>query len=279
MAVLDLGPQLVGEGVNLAYARSGSPVLRRFQPRDLATAGHVVESVRREGKHFVVHFRGVGDAMVFHFGMSGRLSVIPADPSDPSWPPGGPHAQLALALAGAWLVYVDPRKFGSVRWATPEEVAAWALVPDPIRDPKFGEADLRARVQRPAWGRRAVKPLLMDPRFISGVGNIYAAEALHLAGVHPAARARDLSHGQLSDLAHALADVLRAAVLRGGTSVKSYRRAGGSTGSHQYWLRVYGRTSCGSCEHPVSRVAQCGRITHFCPQCQPARDGAAQEAS
>jgi len=128
-------------------------------------------------------------------------------------------------------------------------------------------------IQRTEARHRAIKSLLLDQKFLAGVGNIYADESLHRARIHPRRRADSLGEEALLRLYHGLRRILREAIRAGGTSVRTFVDTHGSTGAFQHSLRVYGREGkpCRFCGAPIVRERVGGRGTFFCPRCQPLR--------
>ena len=140
------------------------------------------------------------------------------------------------------------------------------LGPEPL-GPEF-TADYLARRARRL--RRPVKNFLMDSGVVVGVGNIYASEALHQAGVHPAAAAGKLRRDRWERVQAAVRWTLRRALRAGGTTLADFRSADGRAGEFQVQLRVYGRDgeACGRCGRTIRRIVQAGRSTFYCPGCQ-----------
>lgn len=197
--------------------------------------------------------------------MTGRL-LVRAERPDPER-----YAHLAVEMDlndGRTLYYDDTRRLGGFKLL---ERDAWEreearLGPEPV-DPEFGPEILAGIVE----GRRAaVKNLLMDQRRVSGVGNIYASEALFRARVDPRRAAGDLSPEETERLARTLRAVLEAAIRHFGTSFRDYVGADGRPGDFQHHVRVYGREGepCPECGTPVRRISQSGRSSFFCPSCQ-----------
>ena len=160
------------------------------------------------------------------------------------------------------LMLCDARKFARVRWA-PDRAAALAhLGPEPLGARFSGAAlaeGLRAR-------RRQLKPLLLDQRFVAGLGNIYTDESLHRAGLHPQRRSDSVSRAAAGRLHRAIQAVLREGIAHCGTSL-DWIYPGGSM---QDYLRVYGRTGqpCPACGASIVRIVVAQRSTHLCPDCQ-----------
>ncbi len=261
-----LDPVLRGRRVNAVWG-SGLP-LHLNRPVDLralraVVAGRAIAGVRRRGKYLLIDVRGDQGVLV-HLGMTGRLRVQPADA------PRAPHTHVVFGLAGGdELRFADARRFGWVEAGAPlDAVAALAaLGPDPL-----SELDAAALAAALATSRAPVKSFLLDQRRIAGLGNIYVAEALFRAGIHPTTPAR-----RLVDHAPELLDAIRASLAGGierrGTTLRDYVDADGKKGDNASALLVYGRAGepCPRCGAAVRRRVDAGRSTFFCPTCQPAR--------
>lgn len=228
--------------------------------------GKEVVSVGRHGKFLVIALDD-GQSVVAHLGMSGRFSVE-AETSDTE-----PHTHFRASLGDGYEVrFIDPRTFGFVSAVDEDELATSGvgrLGPDAWIDPPE-PSELAASL----LGRTApIKALLLDQGLISGLGNIYADEALHRAGINPRTPGGDLSLEQVGDLLDAVKDVLTLAIDNGGTTLDdlAYLLPDGRAGENFSSLGVYGRTDedCRTCGAPIERVVVRARSTHFCPSCQP----------
>jgi formamidopyrimidine-DNA glycosylase len=222
--------------------------------------GQRIEEIGRRGK-FLTFALSEGDHLLIHLRMTGQLLVERASGVL------GPHDRLLFLLDdGRQLRFQDTRKFGRAYLVGDPQEVLGRLGPEPLAE-DFSAADF-ARL----FGRRraSIKPLLINQNLIAGIGNIYADEALFVAGIHPQRRADSLSAGELGRLYAAIRQVLTAAIEQGGSSVDDYRRADGSRGEHQEELLVYGRAGepCPRCGTPISRATVGGRSSHFCPRCQ-----------
>jgi formamidopyrimidine-DNA glycosylase len=229
---------------------------------DAAVAGQRVMTLRRRAKYLLLELeRGT---LILHLGMSGSLRVLPA-----ATPPG-PHDHIDLVLDdGRCLRLRDPRRFGSLHWAEPPVEAHPLLAhlgPEPL-SPGFDGAHLH-RLSR---GRRAsVKTFVMDSRIVVGVGNIYASEALHRAGIHPHRPAGRIALPRYERLAGAIKSVLTAAIAEGGTSLRDFVQEDGAPGYFARALKVYGRTGlpCPDCGAPVRQLRIGQRSSFYCARCQ-----------
>ena len=219
-----------------------------------------ISNVRRAGKHIVFDLvstrDGEGGAQwIVHLGMTGRLVVCPPDAEVAKHT----HAIVRLS-SGRELRFIDPRRFGRLK--VMKEFAISGAEPLEIRQEEFA-ALFRKR-------RTPIKSALLNQNLLSGVGNIYADEALFRAGIRPRRRAASLSRDELARLCRALRQVLKQAIRLGGSTVSSYVDADGQEGSFQLRHRVYGRGGkpCLVCKTPIRRIVLAGRSSHYCPKCQ-----------
>jgi len=227
-----------------------------------ALRGTRFERVDRRAKYLLL--RTDRGTIMMHLGMSGSLRVLAADT------PAMVHDHLDLVLDdGRCLRLRDPRRFGSIHClprGRDEHPLLAGLGPEPL-DPGFDGAYLHAR----ARGRsRAVKDFIMDGRIVAGVGNIYAAEALFAAGIHPGRAAGRISRARCDALARAIREVLRRAIEKGGTTLRDFSNADGDPGYFRIRLSVYGRVGqpCRRCGAPLRALARGQRATVYCPRCQ-----------
>ena len=232
--------------------------------------GRVVEAVDRRGKNVVLRLDG-GFVLAVNLGMTGRLLPFPHLPRGAVAPT---HPAVRLRFEdGSVLVFDDQRRFGTVEIL--DEVAWRArdgrMGPEPLERGFTAERlarDLKA-------SRSPVRSWLLDQRRIAGVGNIYAVEALHRAGIHPGRPAKSVTTEEATSLHAAIRTVLRAAIRKGGTTIRDYRNAEGGEGAYAARLLVYGREgeACPGCGTAVERLVISNRSAYFCPRCQPEGDG------
>lgn len=201
--------------------------------------------------------------LAFHLRMTGRLTVEA---------PGTEvrkHVRIVFDLAdGRRLFFTDMRKFGACRAMPLEGLAQWpfwaGLGPEPLELTAEGFADLFK-------GRRgAMKALLLNQKFIAGIGNIYADESLFRAGIRPQAKAECVSRRRLVRLHHELVEVLNEAIDANGSSISDYVNARGDAGAFQNDFRVYGRAGqqCRNCQTVLGKSTVAGRTTVYCSKCQ-----------
>ena len=229
-------------------------------PRKLAR--RTVDDIRRRAKYLLIVV-GNGTAIV-HLGMSGSLRLL-----DSRTNPGA-HDHIDVILDdGRCMRYHDPRRFGCWLWTESDPSRHRLLAhlgPEPL-GPEFVGARLHDRLR----DRTApIKNLLMDARIVAGVGNIYANEALFIAGIHPRRAGGRVARRRIDRLVHAVREVLTMAVEAGGTTLRDYARTDGATGEFMERLNVYGRDGepCPRCAAPISRTTLAQRSTWYCRNCQ-----------
>jgi formamidopyrimidine-DNA glycosylase len=237
-----------------------------------------VLGLERLGKYLVLGLDD-GSGVLLHLGMTGQMFMesannprllrtqqVLAGPSDSFEPDVHTHLQFEFTDGGTRVFFRDVRKFGKVRW-----------LPDGTSDPRLkklgvdalsatGE-DLYAAAQR---RKSAIKTLLLDQGVLAGVGNIYADEALFLAGIHPERAACRISRPRCEALVASIRKVLLRSIETGGSSISDYVTPDGSDGGYQNERRVYARTGqpCSVCRSPIRRKVLGQRSTHYCAQCQ-----------
>lgn len=203
--------------------------------------------------------------LLMHLGMSGSLAFLDATPA------AGPHDHFDLHTDRGLLRLTDPRRFGAVVWsagldAEPAATLLAGLGLEPF-DERFDGLHLHAALS----GRRvAIKQALLAGDIVVGAGNIYACEALFMAGIDPRLPAGKLSRPRADRLAAAVRGVLGQALEAGGTTLRDFRDAHGVAGSFQMQAQVYGREgeACRRCGTAIRRIVQGQRSTFFCPTCQ-----------
>jgi len=253
-------------GKRVTSVRGKSVVLRR--PLDLEELGAILPGrrflePRRRGKFLLLDTDPMGSLLV-HLGMSGVIQLIPAAA------PLRAHTHLILELDdGRDFRFVDPRRFGMAVWLEPgdeaDDPSLRALGMEPL-DPHLSQTLpplIRTR-------RAPIKSLLLDQHLVAGIGNIYAAEALWRAGIHPRRAGNRISVARLATLATTLQEVLAEAIAEGGTTLRDFATPDGNSGYFAVSLQVYGRQDkpCRRCGTTLRAEAIGGRTTAWCPKCQ-----------
>lgn len=257
-----LAPHLTGNTIEKLIVRDRR--LRWPVPAQLArrVGGAAIRSVGRRGKYLLLDCgRGW---LIVHLGMSGSLRLLPGGT------PAGKHDHVDIVLATGQLVRLtDPRRFGALLWggADPLRHPLLArLAPEPL-EPGFSGEWLHARIS----GRNAsIKSLLMASHIVTGVGNIYASEALFRARIHPRTPGRRLSLERCQRLVQAIRETLNAAIAAGGSSLRDFVGSDGQPGYFQQHSLVYDRAGepCRVCGTPIRTLRQGQRASYYCPRCQ-----------
>ncbi|MEU1957870.1 bifunctional DNA-formamidopyrimidine glycosylase/DNA-(apurinic or apyrimidinic site) lyase [Nocardia sp. NPDC019304] len=258
------------ESVAITHPRS---VRRHLEgAADLAArlTGLRVASAERRGKFLWLTFDDPEAALVVHLGMSGQMLVQPADA------PLEKHAHIRATLGdGTQLRFVDQRTFGGWTLAPLVEVDG-TLVPEPVahiaRDPLDPRFDVESVVAVIRGKQSEIKRVLLDQGVVSGIGNIYADEALWRAKIHGGRPASGLSRPAVRGLLAEVAAVMGEALAAGGTSFDAlYVNVNGQSGYFERSLAVYGREHepCRRCGAPIIRERFMNRSSYSCPRCQP----------
>ncbi|HVS19287.1 MAG TPA: bifunctional DNA-formamidopyrimidine glycosylase/DNA-(apurinic or apyrimidinic site) lyase [Planctomycetota bacterium] len=259
-------PRLEGrrvESVHVTWTRTLGGQSRAAYTR--ALTGATLARVWRRAKFIVCDLERGGELagwLVGHLRMTGRLTVEPAR-SDP-----GSYRRVSLALDdGRVLHFLDVRKFGRLVFTDDLPSLLGELGPEPLDEAFTAERFHAALRER----RRALKPLLLDQSFLAGLGNIYADECLHRAGLHPLARSDRVTRARAERLLAEIRRVLAEAIAREGSSFDTfYRTPEGQPGAYQHQFQVYGRDGrpCRTCGTTIVKSVVAQRGTHHCPKCQ-----------
>ena len=257
-----------------------------------------IQALERRGKYLL--FVSTKGTLLMHLGMSGRVKILSAEAA----PGKHDHVDILFEKSGFGksgpekkgpkkkgfeekdfkekgpkekslkkghiLRFTDPRRFGCLLW-TEEVIEAHPLLktlgPEPLE--KFFNADyFFAKAKNK---KTPIKSFIMDSHVVVGVGNIYANEALFLAGVHPLCSTHTLSYEEIKRLVKGIKRVLTQAIAQGGTTLKDFSNSHGSPGYFQQKLKVYGRAghACMKCKTPLEETRLAQRSSVFCPECQP----------
>jgi len=263
-------PFLSGHVIREITVRNSA--LRWPVPTDVRLAeGTRVRRCWRRGKYLLVETEPVdtesaapGGGLLFHLGMSGSLRICGAEDA----PRKHDHVDLVLEN-GKCVRFNDPRRFGVFTWWN-APACAHKLLKDLGPEP-LSEAFSGHHLWKASRGRKgAVKNFIMDGKTVVGVGNIYASEALFMAGIHPARQAGRISAVRYDALAAAIRDVLGRAIRRGGTTLRDFLNTDGNPGYFARELLVYEREGkpCFQCGAAVKRKVIGQRSSYYCPRCQ-----------
>lgn len=228
--------------------------------------GETIESIGRRGKFLIFHLSHY--EMISHLRMEGKYQYFEKEE------PIDKHTHVIFSFEdGSQLRYHDVRKFGRMtiveKGSSNTYKGILKLGPEPLPD-LFLLKDFTVGLQK---SHKAIKPLLLDQKLVTGLGNIYVDEALWEAKIHPEQPADSLRPKEIKLLRQAIIDVLSRAVEAGGTTIRSYLNALGESGSFQVALHVYGQTgeACVRCQTPIVKTKVAQRGTHYCPTCQKLR--------
>lgn len=262
-----LSPILVGRRLSKVIARRTNlrwPLPSGFRQK---LTNKVVLELERRGKFLVIRLDD-GTVWISHLGMSGHFSIYDGKP-----PPEKAHDHIIIETdTGVTVRYNDPRRFGFMDLTTAQELSCYPMFvsmgPEPL-EKNFTPAVLEERLK----GRSMpIKTALLDQRIVAGIGNIYACEALHHAGISPKRLARSVRGQRARKLQAAIFDVLTRAIEAGGSSLRNHRQPDGKLGYFQQTFVVYGRkgSNCLRCGmgYKVRQIIQSGRSTFYCPNCQ-----------
>lgn len=224
--------------------------------------GQTVVATHRRGKYILIETSA--GHIIIHLGMSGSVRILDAGV------PAAKHDHVDIVFDhGAMLRYTDPRRFGCILW-TGDTVADHPLLaslgPEPLSDAFHAQY----LYQRSRGRKTPVKSLIMDSHIVVGVGNIYANEALFMAGIRPLALAGSISRARYERLVQCIKDVIAHAITVGGTTLRDFVGGDGKPGYFKQSLLVYGRGGepCKQCGSILQEVRLSQRSTVFCRRCQ-----------
>ena len=257
------------EDRQILNAHVGRPDLRWPLPDQLASRleGRVVGGLQRRGKYVLLPL-DQGETMLLHLGMSGSIRIHQAQP------PIGKHDHIVLTMgsgmanaAESWIVFNDPRRFG---WLDLYRGEVHPMLVDMGPEPLGNSFSADHLVAALAGRKGPIKTALLDQALVAGIGNIYACEALFMAGLSPRRKAGTIRGGRADRLVAAIRSVLESAIEDGGTSLRDHVQPGGEIGYFVQRLTVYGRDGqlCGTCGATIRRIIQSGRSSFYCPDCQ-----------
>ncbi|NLF80602.1 MAG: bifunctional DNA-formamidopyrimidine glycosylase/DNA-(apurinic or apyrimidinic site) lyase [Clostridia bacterium] len=241
-------------------------VIKHPAPGDFALLlrGQRIASAGRRGKYLLLNLTG-GDTLIAHLRMTGRMLCAPPEHALPL------HTHVVFELDnGCELRFADTRRFGGL-WLqrageTDDFSGKQRLGPEPF-DACFGADYLKARLGK---RRITIKQGILDQAVVAGLGNIYADEALYLAGIAPDRRTDSISYAEWQAMAAAIIPVLESAIAHNGTTFSDYLDGAGREGQNLPYLQVYRRTGqpCRHCGTAIARIKVGGRSSHYCPVCQ-----------
>ncbi len=223
--------------------------------------GQKITALSRHGKYLLFHLSS-GDKLVVHLKMTGSLILGASEPPQ--------YTRAIIHLDNGQNIYFrDPRKFGVLKLIKDVSEVESKLGPEPF------DRDFTAKVFAERLKNRTspIKALLLDQKFMAGVGNMYADEALFAARIHPARISGSLTTEEIAKLHRSIRKVLKAGISNKGASIMTYYHPDGSTGTAHFQFNVaHGmRETCTVCGTRIKRIVVRGRGTYYCPKCQPER--------
>jgi len=229
--------------------------------------GQKISGIGRRGKYLIFGLSG-GEALIIHLKMTGSLLLKP--------PERFTRAVIQLD-DGTKIFFRDPRKFGAMWLVENKNAIINKLGPEPLKIDFTPKVLARRLSQRTA----PIKALLFDQKFVAGIGNMYADEALFRARIHPLRSGKSLSPEEIKRLHRAIQQTLSAAIKSKGASVENYFRPDGQIGTAHFEFKVaHGRgKNCPVCGSAIERILVRNRGSYFCPGCQPGREGTNQQGS
>ncbi|MDD5266791.1 MAG: bifunctional DNA-formamidopyrimidine glycosylase/DNA-(apurinic or apyrimidinic site) lyase [Methylococcales bacterium] len=244
-------------------------IIRQFQLRwpvpeslNQILTGLSIRSVSRRAKYLL--FTTSAGTMLVHLGMSGNLRIMTTGQGP------GKHDHIDFIFNdGTVLRFNDPRRFGAVLW-TSAPIAEHQLLKDLGPEPLLADFNGELLYSLSRNRKVRVKSFIMDSHIVVGVGNIYANEALFMAGILPSRQAGKISLARYQKLAETIQVVLQNSIQQGGTTLRDFVNEAGNPGYFKQQLRVYGRKGlpCVYCQQPLKEIRLANRSTVFCSDCQ-----------
>lgn len=250
-------------GARIFAARMGKPLRWPLGIAPGLLEGRTVLGVRRRGKYLLLDLSD--GLLLVHLGMSGSVAF------GSELPPAGTHDHFELVTSQGVLRLHDPRRFGAVVYASDAQDAVAQKLLGKLGVEPLGDSFDLAAFQQGLKARSApIKQVLLGGELVVGVGNIYASEALFMAGIRPTTRANRLSKPRAARLHAAVRQVLQRAVDAGGSTLRDFSNAHGQNGHFQLQAAVYARAGqpCHQCGAGIKTIRQGQRSTFFCPVCQ-----------
>ena len=221
-----------------------------------------IVQLTRRAKYLLWHFKE--GTLITHLGMSGYFRILECE----IMPEKHDHIDIILNHS-ICIRYCDPRRFGAFLWTTDDPAIHPLLLKlgvEPLT-PEFNADYLYLKAKH---RQCSIKQFIMDQHIVVGIGNIYAAESLFAAKIHPKRAANKVSSARLENLVKEIKHILKKAIKAGGTTLKDFHHADGKPGFFKFHLQVYGQaaTPCPQCRTPIKHIIQGQRSTYYCAKCQ-----------
>ena len=257
----ELSPHIIGRkltGITLCW----EGIVKKTPAKDFLSRviGRKVTGLERHGKYLIFSLNG-DDMLVAHLKMAGSLLVSHNSAEPPKYTRAIIHLDNDTNI-----FFSDPRKFGAMWLIQDKRAVTDKLGPEPLED-DFTADVLAQRLSRHS---APIKAILLDQKFVAGIGNMYADEALYASKIYPLRPANNLSPDEIERLYRAIRQVLLSGIKNKGASVVNYVRPDGTTGTaHSEFKVAHGRGKyCDTCGTPIKRITVRNRGTYFCPKCQ-----------
>ncbi len=256
-----ISPHIIGSTISDIIIRQ--PQLRWNIPADLLVnlKDKQLLSIDRRAKYLLLNFES--GTLLIHLGMSGSLRICPLQS------PVKKHDHVDFIFKACLLRYTDPRRFGAILWLglTPQDCKLLSILgPEPLSDEFTGKHLFELADKR----KLPVKQFIMDQKVVTGVGNIYATEALFTAGINPRRSAGNISLKRYQRLTLEIKTTLKEAIKQGGTTLRDFVGGDGKPGYFQQTLHIYGKTghNCPKCKTALKSLKLASRNSVYCPKCQ-----------
>ena len=261
---LKLAPQILGSQIqNLILRRKDLRYdIPKSLPKEIATSR--VVTLKRRSKYLLVN-TDMGKTWIIHLGMSGRFFF-----ADPKLAFDKHDHVIVNWQDGRQMRFRDPRRFGMMDWTQTQDLDQHPWLNKLGFEPLTAEFNAESLFKLCLKSTSSIKILIMNAKFVVGIGNIYASEALFLAKINPERQAKSLTQKETKNLCAAIKKVLQNSIDQGGSSIRDYVDSASSPGLYQLQLAVYGRDgqNCSGCGSTILRLIQSGRSSFYCPTCQ-----------
>ena len=262
-----IAPHLLGQSVANVIVRN--PRLRWPIPGNLPEllTGLTIQAVARRAKYLLLDC-GVG-TLILHLGMSGSLRILPHRLMQSIEPPQK-HDHFDLILSDQTVLRLrDPRRFGAVLWHM-GDILQHPLLMNLGPEPLTADFNAQQLFEKTRECRASIKQTLMNSHVVVGIGNIYANEALFLAGINPKIAAGRIGMTRYEKLVQAVKQILQQAIEAGGSSLRDFVNSDGNPGyfQQQYWVYGRGGQHCKECDHEIKQIRQNQRSSFYCLRCQ-----------
>ena len=269
-----LASKLIGRSIkSIEVLRSKS-----WQGKNELLIGRAIKNIRRQAKILIIEFDQSSDSLLIHLKMTGQLIHVDKNKTKvggghptADWVEDlpGKHTRVILQLDDSSTLYFnDMRVFGWMKVVTEaEKIKELSAYGPDIIDSSLTAEGFFQQLQKKS---QSIKQVIMDSAFIAGVGNIYACDGLHLAGISPTRSAKSLDLNDSNRLLESLQSVISRGIELGGATIQNYKNVDGLAGKYQHERRVYARERepCIVCGQPILRIKQGGRSTFWCKNCQ-----------